>query len=103
MSVPLADGGRPGAIVCLNDRIALGVSQALAEVGLVVPTDVSLVSFDDSELAAWLRPTLSSIALPEREMGRLAVEALLSPSRRRSCSSCPCPCGSATRSVRQRS
>ncbi|WP_207769221.1 LacI family DNA-binding transcriptional regulator [Nocardioides currus] len=79
LSSVLADGHRPGAIICLNDRIALGVTQALAAAGLVVPTDVSLVSFDDSELAAWLRPSLTSIALPEREMGRLAIESLLSP------------------------
>lgn len=73
----LAEGGRPCAVVCLNDRIAFGVYQALAEVGLEVPRDVSVVSFDDSELASWLRPSLSSIGLPEFEMGRLAVEALL--------------------------
>lgn len=77
MSHALAGGGRPRAVVCLNDRIAFGVYQALAEVGLEVPRDVSVVSFDDSELASWLRPSLSSIALPEFEMGRLAVETLL--------------------------
>jgi LacI family transcriptional regulator len=73
----VAGGGRPRAVVCLNDRIAFGVYQALAEVGLEVPRDVSVVSFDDSELASWLRPSLSSIGLPEFEMGCLAVEALL--------------------------
>lgn len=73
----LERGERPRAVVCLNDRIALGVYQALAEAGLQVPRDVSVVSFDDSELASWLRPSLSTIALPEFEMGRLAVESLL--------------------------
>ena len=68
-----AGGLRPKALVCLNDRIALGTYQALAEAGLRVPDDVSVVSFDDSELASWLRPALSTIALPEFEMGRLAV------------------------------
>ena len=77
MSQALGRGDRPRAVVCLNDRIAFGVYQALAEVGLAVPRDVSVVSFDDSELASWLRPSLSSIALPEFEMGRLAIEALL--------------------------
>ena len=76
-SQALAGGGRPRAVVCLNDRIAFGVYQALAEAGLEVPHDVSVVSFDDSELASWLRPSLSSIGLPQFEMGRLAVEALL--------------------------
>lgn len=73
----LAQGDRPRAVVCLNDRVAFGVFQALTEVGLVIPRDVSVVSFDDSELASWLRPSLSSIGLPEFEMGRLAVESLL--------------------------
>ena len=77
MTQALARGERPQALVCLNDRIAFGVYQALAEAGLETPRDVSVVSFDDSELASWLRPSLSTIALPEFEMGRLAVESLL--------------------------
>ncbi|GAA0909194.1 LacI family DNA-binding transcriptional regulator [Virgisporangium ochraceum] len=73
----LRDGVRPRAVICLNDRIAFGVYQALQEAGLVVPDDVSVVSFDDSDLARWLRPGLTSIALPHAEMGRRAVELLL--------------------------
>jgi DNA-binding LacI/PurR family transcriptional regulator len=57
-------GGRPAALVCLNDRIALGTYEALAAASLRVPGDVSVVSFDDSPLASWLRPALTSIALP---------------------------------------
>ena len=48
----------------------LGVYQALADRGLAIPDDVSVVSFDGSELAGWLRPTLASVALPFFEMGR---------------------------------
>lgn len=77
VTAALADGLRPKALVCLNDRIALGAYQALAVAGLLVPDDVSVVSFDDSELASWLRPALSTIALPEFEMGRVAVDLLL--------------------------
>jgi LacI family transcriptional regulator len=73
----LAAGGRPGALVCLNDRVALGTYQALADAGLRVPADVSVVSFDDSELASWLRPPLTSVALPHRLLGRRGVELLL--------------------------
>ena len=68
---------RPTALICLNDRIALGAYQALQEAGLRVPDDVSVVSFDDSDLASWLRPRLASIALPHYEMGRLAMELLV--------------------------
>ena len=77
VSAALGDGVRPQAIVCLNDRIAFGVYQALESFGLRIPADVSVVSFDDSELASWLRPALTSVGLPEFEMGRLAVETLL--------------------------
>jgi LacI family transcriptional regulator len=73
----LDGGGRPSAVICLNDRIALGVYQALTARGRSVPDDVSVVSFDDSDLAVWLRPALSSIALPHREMATEAIRLLL--------------------------
>lgn len=80
VSRALRDGLRPRALICLNDRIALGAYQALRAAGRTIPDDVSVVSFDDSDLAAWLRPQLTSISLPHRELGRLAIEKLLGPS-----------------------
>jgi LacI family transcriptional regulator len=65
------------ALICLNDRIAFGAYQAVQEAGLRIPDDISLVSFDNSDLAAWLRPRLTSIAIPHFEMARRAVELLL--------------------------
>jgi LacI family transcriptional regulator len=73
----LANPPPPTAIICLNDRAALGAYQALAEAALTVPGDVSLLSFDDSDLASWLRPQLSSIAIPHFHLGQRAVELLL--------------------------
>jgi LacI family transcriptional regulator len=73
----LGTGARVTAFICMNDRVALGTYQALQEAGLCVPDDVSVVSFDDSDLARWLRPQLSSVALPHFELGRRAVELLL--------------------------
>jgi LacI family transcriptional regulator len=75
----LVDGHRPSAFICLNDRIALGVYQAVQERGWAVPRDVSVISFDDSDLAGWLRPALTSAAIPYFEMGRRSVELLLAP------------------------
>ena len=69
--------GRPKAILCLNDRLAFGAYQALAEEGVKVPDDVALVSFDNDELASYLRPGLTTIGLPHEEMGRVAIELLL--------------------------
>lgn len=65
------------ALLCMNDRLAFGAYQALAELGRRVPEDVALVSFDNDELAAYLRPGLTTIALPHEEMGSLAVNLLL--------------------------
>ena len=78
----LLDRGQvPRALICANDRVAMGAYQALARAGLRIPQDVSVISFDDSELAGELEPGLTSIALPHEELGRTAVELLLSSSR----------------------
>lgn len=66
----------PRALVCLNDRIALGAYQALQDAGLRVPADVSVVSFDDDPVASWMRPGLTTVALPHYELGVKAVEVL---------------------------
>jgi LacI family transcriptional regulator len=41
-----------------------------------VPTDVSVVAFDDDAIASWIRPRLTTVALPHYELGRTAVEVL---------------------------
>jgi LacI family transcriptional regulator len=71
----LAGRTRPTAIVCGNDLMALGAYLALKESGLRIPDDISVVGYDDQEdLAADLRPALSTVRLPYYEMGRQAVE-----------------------------
>jgi LacI family transcriptional regulator len=77
----LVAGERPTGLICLNDRVAFGAYQAIAEAGLRIPQDISIVSFDDSDLASWLRPALTSIAIPHFELGRRAVEVLLTSPR----------------------
>ena len=68
----------PTGLLCVNDQIAIGAYQALSERDLSVPEDMAVVGFDDHELIApWLRPGLSTIALPSYEMGRWAVDHLL--------------------------
>ena len=69
--------GTPSALICFNDRLALGAYQALADAGLAVPADVSVVSFDDDALASWVRPQLTTVALPHYELGRAAIHVLL--------------------------
>lgn len=73
----LAQGNRARGLICMNDRAALGTYRVLLELGIDVPRDVSVVSFDGSDLASWLRPRVTSMSLPLREMGARAVELLL--------------------------
>jgi LacI family transcriptional regulator len=68
---------RPTAVIAMNDRAAMGVYQAAAAAGLRVPDDLSVVSFDNSDVARWLVPGLTSVALPYFDLGRRAVELLL--------------------------
>jgi LacI family transcriptional regulator len=65
------------ALICFNDRLSIGAMHALAEAGLDVPADVSVVSFDDDPIASWVKPRLTTIALPHYELGRTAIEVLL--------------------------
>lgn len=68
---------RPTAIFCGNDRIAMGLYDAAKELGLSIPEDLSVVGFDDQEiLAAYLRPGLTTVALPFAEMGAVGVSML---------------------------
>lgn len=86
------DGGeRPTALICLNDRVALGAYQALASAGLQVPGAVSVASFDDSVLASWLQPALTSAAIPYRQMGRAVVDQLMAPPEQRTGALLPMP------------
>ncbi len=68
----------PTALFCYNDRMAMGAYRAAAELGLSIPTDLSIVGFDDQELiAANLHPGLTTVALPHYEMGAWATEHLI--------------------------
>lgn len=67
----------PTALLCLNDRLAFGAYQAVAERGLLIPRDVSVVSFDDDELAGAVRPGITTVAIPHEAMGAEAIRLLL--------------------------
>jgi LacI family transcriptional regulator len=70
-------GSMPDAVIALNDSIAAGVYNACHEFGVKVGEEISVVSFDDSEVVRHLRPGLTTGRLPYEEIGELAVEALL--------------------------
>lgn len=69
--------GRPDAIFCANDLLALGALRSLLESGVAVPAEIAVVGLDDTELAALTTPSLSSVSLGSAERGRLAARLLL--------------------------
>jgi LacI family transcriptional regulator, galactose operon repressor len=75
----LALNPRPTAIFASNDEMAAGVYRAANRLGLSIPGDVSIVGFDDGALAARLLPSLTTIRLPIRELGRIAANKILHP------------------------
>ncbi|WP_350278357.1 LacI family DNA-binding transcriptional regulator [Kribbella sp. HUAS MG21] len=69
---------RPTALVCGNDRMAIGAILALHALGLDCPDDVSVVGFDDQpDVADQVRPGLTTAALPHLMLGRRAGELVL--------------------------
>lgn len=69
---------RPTALVCGNDRVAVGAILALQTLGLSVPGDVSVIGFDDQpDVADQLRPRLTTVRLPHYEMGWQAGQLLV--------------------------
>ncbi len=67
----------PTAIFASNDEMAAGVIYTAQEMGVRVPEDLSVAGFDDSMLATRIRPSLTTIRRPVREMARLAATKLI--------------------------
>jgi LacI family transcriptional regulator len=67
----------PTAIFALSNLISLGVIKAVSEMGLRIPDDVSLVSFDEQPYSAYLGTPLTTIEQKKSEMGELAVNVIL--------------------------
>lgn len=64
------------AIVTGNDLTAIGVLHRAYDGGLRVPTDLSVVGFDDILLSEYAQPSLTTVAVPRQEIGRVAFQAL---------------------------
>lgn len=73
----LSSHTRPSAIFCYNDMSALGVMQSAAKAKLSIPADLSIVGFDDIFFAEHLQPPLTTIHQPKREIGRYAMQLLV--------------------------
>jgi LacI family transcriptional regulator len=71
--------GRAGvtAILAGNDMIAVGCYAAFDKRGLVCPRDISLVGINNMPLAEWLRPALTTVAIPQEELGARAAHMIV--------------------------
>lgn len=79
----LAVDDPPTAIFAGNDLMAVGAICAVAELGLRVPADLSIVGFDNIRLASFTNPPLTTINQPKSKMGELAATMLLERMRNR--------------------
>lgn len=67
---------RATAVVAFNDLVAFGLLSRLNETGVAVPDDISIVGCDDIELARYATPSLTTLAIPQAELGRHAWHRL---------------------------
>ncbi|TAK01700.1 MAG: LacI family transcriptional regulator [Chloroflexota bacterium] len=78
-----ARGSRPTAVLAMSDAMAIGAMRAARELGLRVPRDLSIVGFDDLDLAQYTDPPLTTVHQPIRRKGQEAVRLLLAGGRHR--------------------
>lgn len=76
-------GLRPTAVLAMSDAMAIGVIRAADERGLRVPEDLSVIGFDDVDVAAFVNPPLTTVHQPVRRKGEEAVRLLLAAIERR--------------------
>ncbi|MFY0614151.1 MAG: LacI family DNA-binding transcriptional regulator [Hyphomicrobiaceae bacterium] len=77
MATLMALKDRPTAIICGNDVLAAGAIMYAKRAGIAIPMDVSIVGFDDIDLASVTAPPLTTVHVPHRRMGQTAAELLL--------------------------
>jgi LacI family transcriptional regulator len=67
----------PTAVFAVSDKTALGAYRAAQDRGLTIPHDISIVGFDDIEIARVLNPPLTTVQTPGETMGQVAFDRLL--------------------------
>jgi len=73
----LAMDKKPTAVFCFNDTMALGLMSRLQQKGIRIPEDMSVIGYDNIELAEYFSPPLTTIHQPKRRVGKNAFEILL--------------------------
>ncbi len=70
-------GTKPSAVFCYNDLVAIGLMNALAELKIQVPADVSVIGFDDIDFCRSMQVPLTTIRVPAYKLGEKAAELLI--------------------------
>lgn len=73
----LTTGEAPTAIFASNDLMGIGALRAAAELGIPVPSALSVIGFDDIELSRYVFPTLSTVGQSIRQLGEITASMLL--------------------------
>ncbi len=68
---------QPEAVFCMNDLTAIGAMHAARQAGLAIPRDLSLIGYDDIEMASYSEPQLTTIRQPTLEIGQTAAKRLI--------------------------
>ena len=68
---------RPTAIFCFNDIMAMALISTFEQAGLHVPDDISIIGYDNIDLAPYFSPPLTTIHQPKRRLGKTAIEILM--------------------------
>jgi len=68
---------RPDAVFANNDLVAIGAMKAIKQAGLRIPEDIPVIGYSDWMVASVMTPSLTSVAQPGYEMGKVAAEILL--------------------------
>lgn len=67
----------PFSVFCSTDQIAVGVLRALHDAGLSIPEDAGIIGIDDIDMAPYLTPALSTVALPKEQIGEISANLLI--------------------------
>ena len=70
-------GNRPDAVVTANGQSAMGIMSYLYELGVRIPEEISIISYEDSSICGYAAPALTSVNIRKEELGQLAAECLL--------------------------
>ena len=70
-------GNRPDGIVTANGQSATGIMSYLYEIGVRIPEDVSIVSYEDSSICGYAAPALTGVNIRKEELGQQAAKCLI--------------------------